>query len=153
MDFTIKIPELSGLIDALAAVGANCDRLINLAIKASILRVQLEARTRAPHRTGTLQRSILPEFESLHGEVKVNEKYGLFLEEGTSPHDIYPRNKKALMWKGAMHPVKVVHHPGMAARPFFQPAIQASRVFIEDQFTRVFDIMSQALKEGNPNVG
>ena len=43
----------------------------------------------------------------------------------TRPHDIRPRNKKALYWEGAAHPVKVVHHPGsrIPARPFIQPAL------------------------------
>jgi hypothetical protein len=147
MDFKIVIPQLDAMIESLASVGGNADRLINLAIKAGILRVQLEARTRAPHRTGTLQRSILPEFSSLHGEVKVNEKYGLYIEQGTGPFEIRPKNKKALMWPGALHPVKVVHHPGIKARPFFQPAIEASKEFIESQFIVVYQTMARALAE------
>ncbi|MCT4593178.1 MAG: hypothetical protein N4A57_02740 [Anaeromicrobium sp.] len=38
--------------------------------------------------------------------------YGEILEEGSKPHIIKPKNKKALYWKGAAHPVKQVHHPG-----------------------------------------
>lgn len=38
----------------------------------------------------------------------------------TGPREIKPRNKKALFWPGAAHPVRVVHHPGskIPARPF-----------------------------------
>lgn len=43
-------------------------------------------------------------------------EYGVFLEEGTKPHEIRPRNKKALYWPGASHPVKRVKHPG--SRPY-----------------------------------
>lgn len=39
-------------------------------------------------------------------------EYGEILEEGSKPHVITPKNKKALYWKGAAHPVKEVHHPG-----------------------------------------
>ncbi|MCD3202802.1 hypothetical protein G8V05_05165 [Clostridium botulinum C/D] len=38
--------------------------------------------------------------------------YGSILEEGSEPHVIRPKNKKALYWKGAAHPVKEIHHPG-----------------------------------------
>lgn len=38
--------------------------------------------------------------------------YGAILEDGSKPHIITPKNGKYLYWKGAAHPVKVVHHPG-----------------------------------------
>jgi len=46
-------------------------------------------------------------------------EHGIYLEEGTRPHVIKPRLKKALYWSGAEHPVKSVLHPGTRAyRPF-----------------------------------
>lgn len=39
-------------------------------------------------------------------------EYGEYLEDGTPPHVIRPKDKKALYWKGATHPVKQVNHPG-----------------------------------------
>lgn len=61
--------------------------------------------------------------QAIHGGVEVgnNEytiytshgvEYGEYLEDGTPPHVIRPKNKKALYWKGATHPVKQVNHPG-----------------------------------------
>ena len=44
--------------------------------------------------------------------------YGVAVARGTSPHDIRPRTKGALFWKGATHPVFVVHHPGTKPHPF-----------------------------------
>ena len=146
MEFSITIPGLEELIATLTSIGGNASKLINLALKASLLHVQQEARVRAPHRTGTLQRSILPEFHNLFGTVKVNEKYGLWLEEGTDAFDIVPRNKQALMWPGAAHPVKRVHHPGLKARPFFQPAIEASYPFMNEQFMLVFATIERAIQ-------
>jgi hypothetical protein len=58
------------------------------------------------------------------GIVSVGVEYGADLEEGTSPHDIKPKNKKALFWKGARHPVAVVHHPGTPAQPYMTPAAE-----------------------------
>jgi hypothetical protein len=42
---------------------------------------------------------------------------------GTSPHLILPRNKKALHWPGADHPVARVNHPGTAPNPYLRPAL------------------------------
>jgi hypothetical protein len=39
-------------------------------------------------------------------------EYGEYLEEGTPPHIIRPKDKKALFWEGAPHPVRQVNHPG-----------------------------------------
>lgn len=41
-------------------------------------------------------------------------KYGKYLEEGTPPHEIRLKNKKAFMWNGLPHPIKKnpIHHPG-----------------------------------------
>ncbi len=51
-------------------------------------------------------------------------KYARWVEEGTLPHVILPRNKKALFWPGADHPVRMVNHPGTKARPYLVPASQ-----------------------------
>jgi len=56
-------------------------------------------------------------------QVKVTDGvfYGIYLEMGTRPHIIRPKNKKALHWvqDGADMFAKVVHHPGTRAyRPF-----------------------------------
>nr|BDD46413.1 hypothetical protein 2 [Bacillales bacterium] len=50
-------------------------------------------------------------------------EYGRFLEEGTPPHEIRPKNKKALYCPGAKHPVKKVNHPGSKAHPIIGPTI------------------------------
>lgn len=50
--------------------------------------------------------------QGLFAEIGSKVPYARFLEEGTRPHTIRPRTKKALAWKTARHPVKLVHHPG-----------------------------------------
>jgi hypothetical protein len=50
--------------------------------------------------------------------VRDGVEYGIYQEFGSVAHDIYPVAKKALWWPKAAHPVKVVHHPGNAPRPF-----------------------------------
>ncbi|MGL5712424.1 MAG: hypothetical protein ACRCX2_05340, partial [Paraclostridium sp.] len=49
--------------------------------------------------------------------------YGGILEEGSKPHVIRPKNKKALYWRGASHPVKQVNHPGTKGKPIIEPTI------------------------------
>lgn len=48
----------------------------------------------------------------LFAEIGSAVPYAGYLERGTRPHEIRPRSKQALWWKGADHPVRVVHHPG-----------------------------------------
>ena len=38
--------------------------------------------------------------------------YGEVLEDGSPAHDIRAKSGGGLYWKGAAHPMKVVHHPG-----------------------------------------
>lgn len=70
-------------------------------------------------------------------EVKKNEfvlflahsmDYGAALEKGTPPHMIRPRNKKALYWPGANHPVKRVRHPGTKAYSIVRPTAEEYKV-------------------------
>lgn len=53
-------------------------------------------------------------------------KYGRFLEEGTPPHIIRPKNKKALFWHGASHPVRQVNHPGTKPYPILEDTLKSN---------------------------
>jgi hypothetical protein len=52
-------------------------------------------------------------------------EYGELLEKGTPPHIIKPKNKKALFWPGATHPVKLVRHPGTRSYAIVGPTMDA----------------------------
>jgi len=52
-------------------------------------------------------------------------EYGKTLEEGSPPHIIRPKNKKALFWRGAKHPVKMVRHPGTKSYAIVGPTLKA----------------------------
>lgn len=58
------------------------------------------------------------------GHVGSDDRVAKLLEEGTPPHVIRPRFKKALFWPGARHPVKSVRHPGTRS---YEPLLRASR--------------------------
>lgn len=134
---------IDGWDDFLADIrnaGIQADPLIRAALSNSATRVQSNVRGRAPHRTGALQRSVLiSPITSSAVEVSVNEKYGIFVEEGTAAHIIEPSGKKALYWKGALNPYKSVRHPGTKANPFFSTGVNQSDSYIMDQFTKVME--------------
>lgn len=60
--------------------------------------------------------------------------YAIFVHEGTRPHTILPRFKKALYWAGAAHPVKKVNHPGTKGRRFLQEIADRAKPEIDNFF-------------------
>ena len=85
-------------------------------------------------RTGHLRHGITTDIGNLEVTVHTsNIKYARMVEEGTRPHTIRARGKKALYWKGARHPVKSVRHPGSRAKPYLIPAFEKEKeVIIKD---------------------
>ncbi|MFI6979313.1 HK97-gp10 family putative phage morphogenesis protein [Embleya sp. NPDC050154] len=101
------------------------------------MRMVREAQERCPVDTGRLRSSIR---HSTSGSgrswtvtVGTNVNYAPHVEFGTRPHIILPKHKRALYWKGALHPVAVVHHPGTKPKPFLRPAIaRAPAIWAEE---------------------
>ncbi|WP_043599600.1 HK97 gp10 family phage protein [Nocardia otitidiscaviarum] len=88
-------------------------------------RIQSSASQRAPVDTGNLRRMIREDpitvsGTHVYGGVTSHAKYSRFVHDGTSPHIIRPRHKKALRFTMEGRPVIVrqVRHPGTRARPF-----------------------------------
>ena len=83
-----------------------------------------DARDYVPKRTGRLHDSLRAE---CHDKVlrvgSLDCNYATDVELGTSAHVITPRNKKALYWPGADHPVARVNHPGTHAQPYLRVAL------------------------------
>ena len=81
-----------------------------------------------PVRTGQLRRSITVH-RTGHGKrvIGTNLEYARAVHDGRPQVTIRPRNKKALFWKGAKHPVKKVTQPARKANPFF---VRAGKKFI-----------------------
>jgi phage virion morphogenesis protein len=73
-------------------------------------------------------------------EVGTNVVYAAIHQFGgkTSPRTIRPKNKKALFWPGASHPVMSVRHPGstIPARPFLPDEQSLDWDEIRDTLTR-----------------
>ena len=88
----------------------------------------------APKDTGLLAESIeytvlssgFGNYESRFTEGGV--PYGIFVREGTRPHMIFPREKKALWWDGLPYPVAFVSHPGTSPNMYHERSVKSSTV-------------------------
>jgi hypothetical protein len=79
-------------------------------------------------RTGQLENSIGWRGEGEGAIVYANAKQAIFIERGTKPHEIRPKNRKALRIPqagGGYLFAKLVKHPGTEAKPFFFAELQA----------------------------
>lgn len=80
--------------------------------------------------TGEYDRSFQKERTRVRGQAAVKvvntSDHADILEQGSRPHVIEPRNKQALYWPGARHPVKKVNHPGTPAYHFLRDALRAA---------------------------
>lgn len=92
--------------------------------------VEARAKQLAPVDTGRLRGSIQaqPRFTFRGPTVRVSAdvNYATFVENGTAPHVIRPRNAKALKFKigGRVVFARVVHHPGTKAVHFMARAVR-----------------------------
>lgn len=87
--------------------------------------------------TGTLMRSVSPGGQNSIAEVKAlgntivgyigsNVKYAAAFELGIeNAYDIVPKNKQALFWPGASHPVKKVTIPPREGKGVFQRGFES----------------------------
>lgn len=80
---------------------------------------------RIPFRTGDLRKSIQVELLGKGvAAVGSNLNYARAVHEGRPALVIRPKNKKALFWPGARHPVKAVHQPARKGQPFLREAAE-----------------------------
>jgi len=130
---TIKITtNIKQIQQAFAKAPGLTERRIQGAINLSGIEVRRLMKSEVPKKSGKLMRSI----QAIPGKFKVrigpnltDAPHAIFVALGTKAHIIKPRNKKALWWTGAQHPVKLVHHPGTQPNPYVdRTAIKAQPV-------------------------
>lgn len=93
-------------------------------------RVIALAQATSPVKTGEYRASFRKERTRLRGRAAVTVSniadHALIVEFGSRPHVIEPKNKQALYWPGARHPVKRVNHPGTPAHHVLRNALRAA---------------------------
>ncbi|MEU3507676.1 hypothetical protein ABZ733_07070 [Streptomyces longwoodensis] len=106
---------------ARAHVNAAINEWLEDTIGAAILG---DARDYVHKRSGRLHDSLRAE---VHDKVlrvgSLDCNYATDVELGTPKHVILPKNKQALYWPGADHPVRRVNHPGTPPMPYLRPAL------------------------------
>ena len=126
------IPQLRARI---TAITPNAKLLRTIALSAV-----REQKILAPRKTGNLARTIhLGAVTPSRAETIASADYAVHVEQGTRPHVIRPRNRKALRWAadagsarlsgaprkgGRVRFAKRVQHPGTKAQPFMIPGAQ-----------------------------
>ena len=126
--------------DPLGVLSDSRDRL-GEGFRAIVDALGKSARKTAPVRTGALRDSVsATQGDPLTGKVVYGAPYASFLHEGTGIYGpsgkmitIRPKNKKALFWRGASHPVSVVRQKGIRPQGFIKKAIN------EAGLARAFD--------------
>ena len=143
---TIDLPAVESLGDALGDFSVELAKELKVAMTDTVMTIEKYAKHRCPVDTGNLRSSITPEVKGIEeGSVGTNVEYAMAVEYGSRPHDIKPREKKALAFsvggtKGRYvttksgkrryqkgkpgEPVVVgrVKHPGTKPQPFLEPA-------------------------------
>jgi hypothetical protein len=108
-----------------------------------------------PKDTGLLQQSIKPSVVQV-GALGVSAvigtplSYALPVEFGAKPHDIVPKNGKALhfMMRGIPMTLKKVKHPGSKGYFMFTQAFEANIKQVQDSFERMVERVIAKLAAG-----
>ena len=116
----VDTKELDKFCVTLATISADSEKKIRNAIKNSAMTIEKNAKSNLTSnksvKTGHLRRGIATDIGNMEATIHTsNIKYAPMVEA---------KNKKALYWKGAKHPVKQVNHPGSKAKPYLIPAFE-----------------------------
>ena len=134
----INVDEIDKFAVELTELSEKSRDNIQKAVKKSAFNIESQAKKNLASNksvvTGHLRRSIATKMGDLEATIHTsNVKYAVIVEKGSRPHIIRPKNKKALYWKGAKRPVKLVNHPGSKAKPYLEPAFESEKdKFIEN---------------------
>jgi hypothetical protein len=146
MDFVIQITGLAAITAAFQQYPAIAAPIIQRALSASqAILAKHTTKDTVPWRTGFLVQT----FSSILSAGKLRwyptASYARFVEFGTAPHMIYPKNAQALYWPGASHPVKSVFHPGTKADDYMGRIVAASQEEINVQFGTALQLITKSI--------
>jgi HK97 gp10 family phage protein len=101
--------------------------------------------SKAPVKSGRLLGSIQKQAEGLSGSVGPTVPYAVYVEYGTSPHEIRPVFSSVLAFEvaGKMVFTTVVHHPGTRAQPFVRETLEDVKEKIPELWQKVFEEATQ----------
>jgi HK97 gp10 family phage protein len=142
---TVKIQNLNEIKTVFAKVPMKMTKELNVAVERVVLKIESSAKRNAPVNKksggGSLRQSIKSRMTGVaSGEITVGASYGIYVHEGTRPHQIRIRVKKVLADKRAGRIFgKVVNHPGTKANPFLRKAVEDNQSFIDSEFKKAVE--------------
>ena len=129
MKYSIEIPR-----ETREMIGDRIDKALWLATNDIVNDIV----TNCPVDTGLTRNTVRGEVEGTTIIIHVGGAIH-YIEYGTPPHEITPKEKKALHWEGADHPVKKVMHPGTRANPIVRSAMHRGMTeYVPNRLTEVF---------------
>jgi hypothetical protein len=148
--FTITVTGLAALTTAFQNYPAISLPYLQQALaKSWLVLAQNTTTATVPFRTGFLLQSFGGTVDGLTAtwgpDVRYKTSYSRFVQFGTGPHIIEPKDAKALYWPGAQHPVKIVHHPGTKANDYMGRIVRASEDDINEQFASALEQIASAI--------
>jgi len=146
-DIEIEIKNLDSLRRALRDYPKISEPIFQKAIVASqaVLAKYTLKNDPVPYRTGFLLQSFRFATGRLWARWFPTVKYAVYVHEGTRPHEIFPKFKRALYWEGAEHPVKRVRHPGTKPNPFMIKIAKKATPEINKLFLQALDKVNQEI--------
>ncbi len=149
-DFQLKVIGLDKMQAAFNAAPETTRAVMNPVIHTAVnILAKYTTKGIVPWKTGRLTQSFIASYGDLMAMWRPTAKYAVFVHEGTAAHAIYPKNKQALYWPGAKHPVKKVNHPGSRANPFMPRILQNSQSDIDALMKKGLDQLTGSIASGN----
>lgn len=155
IDLSIQIPELQRLIRRFEQAPALVAEEVARATEEAAEEVQTEVLGRTPRgETGRLGNTLRVEVQTSGSEftatITTGVPYARFVEEGTRPHVIEPRRKKALAFRGRGGRIvrRRVMHPGTRGVFFMRRGWEASQPHIRRRYANALQRVARRLRGG-----
>ena len=134
LQITISTPQLPRFIAAMERAPEEVKIETGVALTRSTLIVEAEIKARTPRVTSRLFGAWTSRVDVTAGIGIVGNTtvYAPIVEYGSRPHEIRPKNKKALYFNGRF--AKVVHHPGTTGQHPAHRGLQGSTFRITTEF-------------------
>lgn len=149
--FTIKIIGLDEIKKAFDQAPALVEPTLQKAIEGSqalLEKARGNSGSIVPWRTGALTKTFKFRSERLKAFYFPTRFYAIYVHNGTGVYGpkgeaivITAKNKKALFWPGAAHPVKSVTIKGIKPNPFMENIAKAAQSSIDNLFAQALSIM------------
>lgn len=145
---SVKIKDFDKIRSGWEKAPEKMSSEIHRAVSKTVMKVEGEAKREAPVNKrsggGNLRQSIKGQMTGVaSGVVEVGVNYAVPVHEGTRPHQIRAKNAKSLANKRTGQFFgRIVNHPGTAANPFLQRAVDNSQgeidVYFEETVNNLF---------------